>query len=217
MSSSDVLLRNGNDERPEGSEGGGLVSDGLAEELVAVAAKLVRILGRRDAIRLLGSVLAAVELPGLDLDPEEHTRLAQAVVTPSKTPPPAARTPPRDVAHAAAGPNHDTACGPGGPCSVTARPDGRSPGHRAVQHRWRQHQPAMRPPASTVLRPDEGAPMTPVSTQPRSPPPAQSSSHTATHRLSDRPTAQPPRLITWTHTSASVRVGAHRVSLLCSR
>ncbi len=43
--------------------------------------RLVRLLGRRDAIRLLGSVLTAVGLPGLDLDPDEHTRLALAVAT----------------------------------------------------------------------------------------------------------------------------------------
>jgi hypothetical protein len=37
------------------------------------------------------------------------------------TPPAAARTPTRDVAHPAAHRNHDTARGPGGPCSVAAR------------------------------------------------------------------------------------------------
>jgi hypothetical protein len=37
------------------------------------------------------------------------------------TPPAAARTPTRDVAHRAAHRNHDTARGPGGPCSVAAR------------------------------------------------------------------------------------------------
>jgi transcriptional regulator with XRE-family HTH domain len=70
---------------PEG--GGGDVwpdraSAGLAEELLEVVTRLVRTLGRRGAIRTLGSVLAAVGLSGLDLD--EHTRLARAVVSPSR-------------------------------------------------------------------------------------------------------------------------------------
>ncbi len=59
-----------------------LVSAGLAEELMAVVTKLVRALGRRDAIRLAGSVLAAAGLPGLDTD--EHLRLAHAVVSPRR-------------------------------------------------------------------------------------------------------------------------------------
>lgn len=81
VSSLDVLLRNGGDGWPEG---GGLVSAGLAEELMAVVTRLVRALGRRDAIRLIGSVLAAMGLPGLDLDPDEHSRLAQAVASPNR-------------------------------------------------------------------------------------------------------------------------------------
>lgn len=79
--SSDVLGRNGGGKWPEG---GGLVNEGLAEELLSVVAKLVRLLGRRDAIRLLGSVLTAVGLPGLDLDPDEHVRIAQAVAVPNR-------------------------------------------------------------------------------------------------------------------------------------
>ena len=57
-------------------------SAGLAEELLHVVTRLVQTLGRRAAIRTLGSVLAAVGLSGLDLD--EHTRLAHAVVSPSR-------------------------------------------------------------------------------------------------------------------------------------
>lgn len=84
VSSPGVLLRKGRGQRPEGAEDGGLVSDGLAEELLAVVVKLVRILGRRDAIRLLGSVLTAMGLPGLDLDLDETTRLVQAVQVPRR-------------------------------------------------------------------------------------------------------------------------------------
>jgi hypothetical protein len=47
-----------------------------------VVSRLVQTLGRRAAIRTLGSVLAAVGLSGLDL--EEHTRLARAVVSSSR-------------------------------------------------------------------------------------------------------------------------------------
>jgi transcriptional regulator with XRE-family HTH domain/tetratricopeptide (TPR) repeat protein len=54
----------------------------LAEELMAVVTRLVRSLGRRDAIRLAGSVLAAAGLSGLDTD--EYTRLAQALETPRR-------------------------------------------------------------------------------------------------------------------------------------
>ena len=54
----------------------------LAEELMAVVTKLVRALGRRDAMELAGSVLAAVSLCGLD--PDEYTRLAHAVSVPSR-------------------------------------------------------------------------------------------------------------------------------------
>lgn len=57
-------------------------SAGLAEELLHVVTRLVQTLGRRAAIRTLGSVLAAVGLSGLDLD--EHTRLARAVVSPGR-------------------------------------------------------------------------------------------------------------------------------------
>lgn len=44
--------------------------------------RLVQMLGRRDAIRTVGSVLTAVGLSGLDRD--EHTRLAHAVACPSR-------------------------------------------------------------------------------------------------------------------------------------
>lgn len=57
-------------------------SAGQAEELLHVVTRLVQTLGRRAAISTLGSVLAAVGLSGLDLD--EHTRLARAVVSPSR-------------------------------------------------------------------------------------------------------------------------------------
>src|SRR5262249_19174658 len=54
-----------------------LVSGELAEELMAVVTKLVRMLGRRDAIRLLGGALAAAGVSGLDSD--QYARLAHAV------------------------------------------------------------------------------------------------------------------------------------------
>jgi transcriptional regulator with XRE-family HTH domain len=74
--------------RREGAAGGKagpetvLVNGGLAEELAHVVTKLVRAFGRRDAIRTVGSVLAAVSLSGLD--PDEYMRLAHAVSTPSR-------------------------------------------------------------------------------------------------------------------------------------
>jgi DNA-binding XRE family transcriptional regulator len=55
----------------------------LAEELLEVVKKVVRLVGRRKAMRLAGSVFAAVGLSGL-LDTDEYTRLAQAVVSPSR-------------------------------------------------------------------------------------------------------------------------------------
>jgi DNA-binding XRE family transcriptional regulator len=55
----------------------------LAEELLDVVKKVVRLMGRREAMRLAGSVLAAVGLSGL-LDADEYTRLVQAVVSPSR-------------------------------------------------------------------------------------------------------------------------------------
>lgn len=61
-----------------------LVSAGLAEELLAVVVKVVRTLGRRDAIRLIGSVLAAAGLPGLLVDLDETTRLIHAVEVPRR-------------------------------------------------------------------------------------------------------------------------------------
>ncbi|MGH3427570.1 MAG: hypothetical protein ACRDQZ_08380, partial [Mycobacteriales bacterium] len=78
-----VLLRSGDEAWPQTT----LVHVGadcgkLAEELMAVVTKLVRALGRRDAMELAGSVLAAVSLCGLDGD--EYTRLARAVSAPSR-------------------------------------------------------------------------------------------------------------------------------------
>ncbi len=75
----DVLPRSRGDGSPEA---GGLVSGQLAEELLQVVTKLIRVLGRRDAIRTVGSVLAALGLSSLD--PDEHTRLAQAVASPKR-------------------------------------------------------------------------------------------------------------------------------------
>ncbi|MGH3751802.1 MAG: helix-turn-helix transcriptional regulator [Pseudonocardiaceae bacterium] len=74
----DVLPRNTGD----GWSDGVLASAGLGEELRQVVTQLMQILGRRDAIRTLRLVLAAVGLSGLDLD--ECTRLAQAVACPSR-------------------------------------------------------------------------------------------------------------------------------------
>jgi transcriptional regulator with XRE-family HTH domain len=56
----------------------------LVEELRAVVARMVRMLGRRNAIRLAGSVLAALGLPALDLDLDEQTRVGQAVAVPRR-------------------------------------------------------------------------------------------------------------------------------------
>jgi tetratricopeptide (TPR) repeat protein len=58
------------------------VDGALAGELLRVVRKLVRSVGRREAIRLVGYVLAAVGLS--DLDAEEYTRLAQAVEAPRR-------------------------------------------------------------------------------------------------------------------------------------
>jgi hypothetical protein len=55
----------------------------LAEELLEVVVRLVRSMGRREAMRLAGSVLAAVGLSGL-LGADEYARLAHAVVSPSR-------------------------------------------------------------------------------------------------------------------------------------
>ncbi len=59
-----------------------LVSGKLAQELMAVVAKLARLVGRREAIRLAGSVLAAVGLS--DLDSDGYMRVAQAVKSPRR-------------------------------------------------------------------------------------------------------------------------------------
>lgn len=58
------------------------VSRELAGELMAVVTKLVRAMGRREAMRVVGWALAAVGLSGLDA--EECTRLAQALETPRR-------------------------------------------------------------------------------------------------------------------------------------
>jgi transcriptional regulator with XRE-family HTH domain len=54
----------------------------LAKELRHVVAKLVQSMGRRDAMRLVGSVLAAAGLSWLN--PDDYTRIAQAVVCPHR-------------------------------------------------------------------------------------------------------------------------------------
>jgi transcriptional regulator with XRE-family HTH domain len=54
-----------------------VVTRGLAKELMAVVTKLIRMLGRRDAIRLFGGTLAAAGVAGLD--PDQYARLAHAV------------------------------------------------------------------------------------------------------------------------------------------
>ncbi len=59
-----------------------LVTGELAEELLDVVTRLVRLLGRREAMGLAGSVLAALGLSGLDVD--EYTRVTQAVAVPSR-------------------------------------------------------------------------------------------------------------------------------------
>ena len=58
------------------------VSGELAEELMAVVTKLIRSLGRRDAMRLISGALAAVGLSGLDAD--ECTRVSHAVEAPHR-------------------------------------------------------------------------------------------------------------------------------------
>ncbi|MBV9140590.1 MAG: helix-turn-helix domain-containing protein, partial [Pseudonocardiales bacterium] len=81
-----VLLRHGDDPWPRITVvtlGGGCGK--LAEELMTVMIKLVRALGRRDAMYLSGSILAAAGLT--ELNPEEYTRLAQAVESPSRVDP----------------------------------------------------------------------------------------------------------------------------------
>lgn len=54
----------------------------LAKELMAVVTKLVRSVGRRQAMRLIGCVLAALGLS--ELDPEEHIRIIQAIDSPGQ-------------------------------------------------------------------------------------------------------------------------------------
>ncbi len=54
----------------------------LAKELMAVITKLIQSMGRRQATQLIGCILAAVGLSGLDTD--DYTRLAQAVEAPRR-------------------------------------------------------------------------------------------------------------------------------------
>ena len=58
------------------------VNSELAGELLAVVTRLIQAVGRRDAIRMVGWMLAAVGLSGLDSD--EYMRVAQAVQAPSR-------------------------------------------------------------------------------------------------------------------------------------
>ena len=58
------------------------VSRELAEELMQVVTRLARSMGRRDAIRLASWALAAVGLSGLD--PDEYTRVTQALASPRR-------------------------------------------------------------------------------------------------------------------------------------
>jgi transcriptional regulator with XRE-family HTH domain len=76
---SGVLNGDGGDGWPDKASAG--LASGLVEELMQVISKLVQILGRRDAIRLLGGALTAAGLSGV-LDPDEYTRLTHAVQTP---------------------------------------------------------------------------------------------------------------------------------------
>lgn len=59
-----------------------LVSGELAGELMQMIKRLVRSLGRRDAIRLVSWMLTALGASGLD--PDEYLRVAQAVVAPGR-------------------------------------------------------------------------------------------------------------------------------------
>jgi DNA-binding XRE family transcriptional regulator len=58
------------------------VDGALAEEFMQVVTKLVRSLGRRDAMRVAGWAMAAVGLSGVD--PDECTRVAQALEDPRR-------------------------------------------------------------------------------------------------------------------------------------
>jgi transcriptional regulator with XRE-family HTH domain len=60
----------------------GGVEGELAKELMAVVTKLIRSLGRRDAMQIVGWALASVGLSGVD--PDEHTRVIHAVESPSR-------------------------------------------------------------------------------------------------------------------------------------
>ncbi|MGH3831972.1 MAG: helix-turn-helix domain-containing protein [Pseudonocardiaceae bacterium] len=71
-------LRDGDGGWPEMTGVGGE----LAGELMAVVTKLVRSVGRREAMRLVGYVLAIVGLSGLDTD--DYTRLVRALEMPSR-------------------------------------------------------------------------------------------------------------------------------------
>ncbi|MGH3756045.1 MAG: hypothetical protein ACRDRP_25865, partial [Pseudonocardiaceae bacterium] len=61
---------------------GAMVDSALAEELMQVVTRVARSLGRRDAMRVVSWVLAAVGLSGLDTD--ECTRVAQALDAPQR-------------------------------------------------------------------------------------------------------------------------------------
>lgn len=77
-----VLPRTGDDAWPQitliALTGG---CEKLAEELMAVVTRLVHALGRRDSMQLSGSVLVTAGL--LDLNSDEHSRVAHAVDSPS--------------------------------------------------------------------------------------------------------------------------------------
>ena len=68
--------------RPAARPEWALVGGEQAKELVAVVARLIRLVGRRKALQMAGLTLAMMELPGLDTD--EHTRMALAVAAPGR-------------------------------------------------------------------------------------------------------------------------------------
>lgn len=68
--------------RGDGWPGMALVHGELAGELMAMITRLVRAMGRRDAVRLVGWVLAVVGASGLD--PDECRRVVRAVEAPGR-------------------------------------------------------------------------------------------------------------------------------------
>ena len=58
------------------------VNSELAGELLAVITKIMKSIGRRDAIRMVSWMLATIGVSGLD--PDEYTRVAQAVAAPGR-------------------------------------------------------------------------------------------------------------------------------------